>query len=245
MSATDENSRVNILELKIKELQETHSKELSRINEENELRRMKEDIETMRRKAEDEIHIMTEELEKKKYRLDLEIENKAQQIAENKFADMKKKFEEEQKIIESVRNEERLKAENNVRGNKKKRSVRYGRKNSDEVGTGFQVENIRTPPGNYTVNSTLIDFNTMNELPENFDIGSYMMKTDLPSDIYDIICVGVKCGCPDYMLKQMIDSRLPGEKLKPLMEIYLAKRARESKFAMEENADDESDIKYM
>jgi hypothetical protein len=153
---------------------------------------------------------------------------------------MKKKFEEEQKLIESVRNEERMKADGNA-GKKKKRSSRNRRKSGKETNRDSASGNICKS----TSSAPAIDFNNIKELPENFDIGSYMMGTDLPSDIYDIICVGVKCGCPDYILKQMIDSKLPGEKLKPLMEIYLAKRARESKSAMIENADDEADIKYM
>jgi hypothetical protein len=243
MSATDENSRVNILELRIKDMEESHSKEISKINEENELRRMRDEIDSMRRDAENEIHLMTEELEKKKYMLDQEIDGKAEQLAEKKFAEMKKKFEEEQKLIENIRIEERLRAESGLQS-RKKHSARRRKKALKEV-TGSSCDSAGSEIRGNVATTPAIDFNNIRELPENFDIGSYMMHTDLPSDIYDIICVGVKCGCPDYILKQMIDSGLPGEKLKPLMEIYLAKRARESKSAMVENADDEADIKYM
>lgn len=65
------------------------------------------------------------------------------------------------------------------------------------------------------------------KLPSDFNLSSYMMSTDLSSSQMEIITLAVKTGVDDSVIKQMIDSRLPAQQLKQVLEVILARTGNE------------------
>jgi chromosome segregation ATPase len=263
LSQTDENNRINMMEQKMHDMEVEHSRELQRIADEKEQQKQKDEISKMKEDALDEIARTKADMEK-------DMMEKADAEAKKKFEEYRRNWEDNQNRIEQARREEQKKLEQerkkhedeqknfNYEMEKLKRQLyqqQANMVNSGEVKKrGFWKKKTRvmgaveekTEEGSAVFgNIDILDCSV--ELPSDFDITSYMMKAELSSDVYEIICVAAKCGCPDIILKNMADSKLPADRLKPVLETYLAKRAREDK-NFQQNVNDgtsEEDIVYV
>jgi hypothetical protein len=251
LSQTDENNRISMMEQKMHDMEVEHSRELQRIADEKEQQKQKDEIAKMKEDALDEIARTKADTEK-------EMMEKADAEAKKKFEEYKRNWEENQGRIEQARREEQRKLdEERKKHEDEQKKHNYEMEqlrrqlyqqangvNSGEVRKrGFWKKKTRvteqaeerTEEGLGFGNMDILDCSV--ELPSDFDITSYMMKAELSSDVYEIICVAAKCGCPDIILKNMADSKLPADRLKPVLETYLAKREREDR-SFQKNSND-------
>lgn len=76
------------------------------------------------------------------------------------------------------------------------------------------------------------------KLPANFNLSAYMMSADLSSSQMEIITLAVKTGVDDSVIKQMIDSRLPAQQLKQVLEVVLARSAENGIAGIAEKKED-------
>jgi hypothetical protein len=172
------------------------------------------------------------------------IQEKAESIAKKKFEEYKKNFDEKKAAEERIRQEERQRADDEIRRyrlREKEEQRRSEQKRMEEKKTeeqekkrGFfkkkRVKEEMTEDRAETEGKTeddSMDFSTCDKLPSDFDIVGYIMEADLPSDVFDLIAIAAKCGCPKEILKKIADSGLPAEKLKPIIEVYLVQQNKE------------------
>ena len=64
-------------------------------------------------------------------------------------------------------------------------------------------------------------------LPSNFDLAEYILSVKLTSSQLKIITVCVKAELDESIIKQLIDSHLPADQMKSIVEIILTKEEKE------------------
>lgn len=66
-------------------------------------------------------------------------------------------------------------------------------------------------------------------LPPNFDLAEYILNAKLTASQLQIITICVKAELDDSIIKQLIDSRVPADQMKSIVEIILTREDKEKK----------------
>lgn len=174
----------------------------------NELKNTKAELDALKKKV-------LEDIEKKKKEEEIRVQ--AEQMAQKMFAEKKKEYElesrqdrEKEELFKRIEMLENGGATPRPSQPKEKRRL-----------FGFKKEKNTEEP------EKLRKFDNT-PLPANFDLTNYMMSANLSSSQLDVIALAVKCGLSDRVIKNMIDSQKDARQLKQLLEVFLAKRDKET-----------------